>query len=175
MKSNNIIRYNQRRDLSMDNMDNILKKILTEMTLGEICKAMETSANVKNYTACRIIVNAISECDVGLIKTIIQRIDGGIPKAEDMENYSNLIGKALEEVMEEEPDERFIFRLNTDTGIKCMAKAIVMAALQKTNNNVAKRKDRQMAADILLSRTGGLKNEPQIIRQDIIIEKAEWE
>lgn len=169
-----IISMSPSQALSVDTMDEILTNSLLSKTIGEICYCMEHAADIKTYVACRTIINAVSDLDIGLINIIIRRVDGGIPKADEIEDYANYFGQALEDVLEMPPSERFIMDLDKDYGIVALAKAVVMAAIQPAGHNISKRKDRQLAADMLFSRTGGLKNEPQKIQTNIEIRDADW-
>lgn len=172
---NEIISLAPKQQAMLDGMDDLLTDLLLNKTLGEIVQTMETSSNVRTYSAARIIINAISELDVSLIGTIIKRVDGGIPKADDRHTYANLIGDALDDVLDMPKDEQKFLDFKKDYGIIALAKAIVMCAIQRNvGSNVAKKRDRQIAADILLSRTGGLKNEPRKATTEITIKDADW-
>lgn len=171
---NAIIRMSNRRALQSEDMDKLITKCLLDKTMGEICQDMEKSQDVRTYTAARIIVEAIEDLDIGLIGTIIKRVDGGIPKAEERESYANLVGNAIDDVLDMPKDEQEFLDFEKDSGIICLAKAIVLCAIQRVGNNVSRKRDRQIAADILLSRTGGLKTEPRKLTAEVVIEDADW-
>lgn len=160
-KGNHIIKVqkNQTKGLAKG-LDNILTSYLMDKTLGEICYTHEHTSNTRTWTACHLIIEAICEQDVGLMKLIIQRIDGGIPQANERDKFANIIGNAIDQVLDQPLCERTQLDFSNDSGIIAMAKAICLAATTTVGNNVAKRKDRQMAAEILLNRTGGMKSEP---------------
>lgn len=147
-------------------MDELLTTLLLDKTMGEICLMWSQSSNIKTFTACDLIVTAISELDIGMINQIIKRVDGAIPTVEDRDQYANIIGSALDEVLAMPRDNRegakneHMLVSPDDSGIIALAKAILYISLDKPGKNISRKKDRQQATDILLSRTGGSRTTP---------------
>lgn len=159
-----IVRNNKgEKKLSLDEM---LTKLLIDKTMGEICKMWSTSNNIAVYTACDLIISAVSELDIGMINSLIKRVDGAIPTVEDRDKYANIVGNALDKVLAMPRDPRPGAKNNhmlidpNDSGIIALAKAILYISLDKPGKNLSKKKDRQQATDILLSRTGGNRTTP---------------
>lgn len=169
-----LVAMNPKQAAMTEGMDDLLTSCLLEKTVGEICHTMEHSSNVRTFTACKIIIQAIQDLDIGLIGTIIKRVDGGVPRAEDRMSYANLIGDAIDDVLDMPKDEQQFIDFTNDSGIIGLAKAIVLCAIQPVGKNVSQKRERQVAADILLSRTGGLKNEPRKLTTNVKILDADW-
>lgn len=157
-KNTEIVKKKKVKDL-VSSMDVMLTSFLLDSSLGEVCRRRENASNIRSFLACDLIISAIQDMDINLINQIIKRIDGAIPKADERDSYANLMGNAIDDVLDQPPDDRANLNLE-DPAIIAMAKAIVMCALDKPGRNVSRRKDRQLAAEILLSRTGGSKSEP---------------
>jgi len=144
--------------------DEYLTNILVNKTMEDVVRSFSTSLNVKAYTCYKLVMDAIIERDIGLINQIIKRVDGTIPTVTERKNFANIFGNSLEEVMQQQADNRFNIDPK-DKAITAMSKAIIYVALTSGGNNVSKKKDRVMAVDILLSRTGGMRSEP--VRQQL--------
>lgn len=141
-------------------LDDMLTAYLLRKTVADICMERETTKNARTFVTCDLLLNAIGERDVGLINLIVKRVDGGVPKSDERKSFANLVGDAIDDVLDGPADERNNIDLQNDSGIIALAKAIVLASIEPVGKNVSKRKDRQMAAEILLNRTGGMKTEP---------------
>ena len=170
----------QRKKPEYPTLDNYLTDLLVNKTMGEICLMWSQSTNVRVFTACSYIVDAISELDIGQINQIIKRIDGATPSVADRDMYANIVGNALDEVLSlhrnvgEDAENDHLLVQPTDQGIIALAKAILYISLDKPGKNVSKRKDRQMATDILLSRTGGNRTQPVANVEETRYVEAPW-
>lgn len=140
-------------------MDEYLTDLLLNNTVGDICQMWSRSSNVKAYACCNMIINALMEPDIGLINQIIKRVDGTVPNVDVRDQYANIVGTALDEVLKMPLDDK-VKIYDEDTAIIGIAKAIIYIANDQPGKNVSRKKDRTMAADILLSRTGGMRSEP---------------
>lgn len=141
--------------------------------MGDIVKSRDIAYNAKQYTVACMVFNAVFELDVDLIRTIALRIDGTIPEEDKRDGYANLIGDALEDVLSyENPASMQVF--DYDTPIIAMAKALVYIGTQPCGSNYAKRKERNLAAQMILERCGGRKVGPTRVDHQIEYVEPEW-
>lgn len=154
-------------------IDDALTRILISRTVAEICLTWSQSCNLKGFVIADMIMSAIFEPDINLINQIIKRVDGTVPNVERKDEYDNLIGKALDEVLKIEKKEQLTIH-PMDLGMIALAKAIIYIATDKPGKNAMRKKDRTKAAEILLSRTGGARTEP--VKQKLLTEykRPEW-
>jgi len=141
--------------------------------MGEVAYSREVSENARSYTVTSMIYNAVVEVDVELIKTIILRVDGTVPSEKNRESYANLFGDALDDVLSYDRADQMMVTSN-DTPIIAMAKALIYAATQPVGSNYQKRKERNLAASIILERVGGRKIEPKMLAIDTVYVEPDW-
>lgn len=140
-------------------VDSYLTKVCLLDTMGDVVYNREHAAGVKAYTVNSMVFNAVFETDVELIRTIALRIDGTVPEEEKREGYANILGNALEDVLSY--DRKDLLSVTPDDpAVIAMAKVVVYKATQPVGSNPAARRDRNMAAQMLLERTGGRKVAP---------------
>lgn len=154
-------------------LDDYLTDVCLLRTMGDVVKSRESAQNAKAYTLAQIIYNAVFEMDVDLIRTIILRIDGTIPVEDTREGYANIMGDALEDVLSYSKAEQMEIR-EYDTPLIAMAKALVYIGTQPCGNNYAKRKERNLAAQMILERCGGRKVQPTRLDAQIEYVEPEW-
>ena len=154
-------------------LDDYLTDACMLKTMGEIVKARESSQNAKAYTLAQIIYNAVFEMDVDLIRTIALRIDGTIPEEHRRDGYANIMGDAIEDVLAYSKEEAMEIH-EYDTPLIAMAKALVYVGTQPCGTNYAKRKERNLAAQMILERCGGRKVEPTRVEAQIEYVEPEW-
>jgi hypothetical protein len=141
--------------------------------MGDVVRSREIAMNAKQYTVATMIFNAIFECDIDLIRTIALRIDGTVPEEDKRDGYANLIGDALEDVLSyEHANQMEVSHL--DTPLIAMAKAIVYTGTQPAGSNYAKRKERNLAAQMIFERCGGRKVQPTRNDRQIEYVEPEW-
>lgn len=140
-------------------IDNYLSMVCLDRTMGDVVKAREENLNVKAYTVASMIHNAVFEMDVDLIKTIALRIDGTVPEENKRGGYANILGDAIEDVLSYSSKEQMMI-VPGDRPVIAMAKVLVHVATQPAGTNYAKRKERNLAAQMVLERTGGRKVAP---------------
>jgi hypothetical protein len=141
--------------------------------MGRIVKSREIAQNAKQYTVASMIFNAVFEMDIDLIRTIALRIDGTIPAEDKREGYANILGDAIDDVLSL-PLSSQLQITPLDRPIEAMAKALVFVATQPCGGNYAKRKERNLAAQMILERTGGRKVEPTRLAIETVYEDPEW-
>ena len=140
-------------------LDNYLTEVCLDRTMGDVVRSREKAANAKEYTVACMVFNAVFELDVDLIRTIATRIDGTIPVEGKREDFANIIGDALEDVLGYDKKEQAVITPE-DSPVIAMAKALVHIGTQPCGKNFAKRKERNLAAQMILERTGGRKVNP---------------
>lgn len=140
-------------------VDNYLSDVVISRTMKDVVKSRECANNAKAYTINGMVFNAIFELDVELIKTIVTRVDGTVPEEEKREGCANLLGDAIEDVLSYD-DKEMLKVVPSDPPIIAMAKVLVYVSTQPAGNNMARRRERNLAAQIILERTGGRKVKP---------------
>jgi len=154
-------------------LDGYMADVCLFRTMGDVVKAREIATNVKQITVNSMIFNAVFEQDVDLIRTIALRIDGTVPEEDKREGYANIFGDALEDVLNRSVDDQMNIVPN-DPPIIAMAKALVYIGTQPCGSNYAKRKERNLAAQMILERCGGRKVQPTRIEATIEYIEPEW-
>lgn len=145
-------------------MDAYLTTCCLEKTIGQVNASGMAAQNARTRFGCQLIMQGIFSSDafspdINIIKQIIKRIDGTVPDAQSRDGYANLIGDALEDVMDMTEVEQTAVHPD-DLTIIALAKAILYVSMQDCGKNYQKKKDRQTAIEIILERTGGRKSEP---------------
>ena len=140
-------------------MDSYLTDVCTNKTLGEVVYNRENAPNTRAYVVNSLIFNAVFDQDVDLIKTIITRIDGLVPEENKREGYANILGDALDTVLQYDTPDQSVLTHN-DTAIIAIAKVLVVKASNPVGTNYMARKERNLAAQMILERTGGRKIGP---------------
>lgn len=154
-------------------LDNYLTNVCLGKTMGDVVRSRDVAANAKQYTVASLIYNAVFEMDIDLIRTIALRIDGTVPDEDKRGGFANLIGDALEDVLSyEQASQLQVTPL--DPPIIAMSKALVYVGTQPCGSNYAKRKERNLAAQMILERTGGRKVQPTRVEIDTQYIEPEW-
>lgn len=163
--------------VSIRDYDTSLDGFMTDMclyrTMGDVVRGRESAANAKTYTVSQMIFNAVFEMDVDLIRTIALRIDGTVPEEDKRDGFANLIGDAVEDVLSYTRADQMQV-VPDDKPIIAMAKALVFIATQPCGSNYAKRKERNLAAQMILERCGGRKVQPTKLDHQIEYVEPEW-
>ena len=140
-------------------IDHYLTSVALDRTMGDVCRLREHATNARAYTINSMIFNAVFELDVELIKTLSLRIDGTVPEEGKRMGYANILGDAIEDVLAYDKSVQLRV-LPEDKPIIAMAKVLVCVATQPAGSNMARRKERNLAASMILERTGGRKVQP---------------
>lgn len=154
-------------------LDNYMADVCLFRTMGDVVKSREIATNAKQYTVNSMIYNAVFELDVDLIRTIALRIDGTVPEEDKREGYANIIGDALEDVLSYSRADQMKV-VPSDPPVVAMAKALVYIGTQPCGSNYAKRKERNLAAQMILERCGGRKVQPTRADRTIEYVEPEW-
>lgn len=155
--------------------DEKLREIILGMTIGElntVCESYYGKTMTSKYWISTVVRDAIAQLDIAAIKTIIQRLDGGVPDKKNRDNYANYIGMFLEEVMSYPIEEVRVLRFDDNVYI-ALAKAILHISLQKPIDNNARR-DKNLATEIIFERCGGRVSEPVKELMDVRYVEPDW-
>lgn len=140
-------------------IDHYLTMVSLDRTMGDVCKSREHATTAREYSINSMIFNAVFEADVELIKTLSLRIDGTVPEEGKRSGYANILGDAIEDVLDYDSATQLRI-LPTDKPIIAMAKILVFVASEAAGNNMTRRRERNLAASMILERTGGRKVQP---------------
>ena len=154
-------------------LDNYLTNVCLGKTMGDVVRSRDIAQNAKQYTVASLIFNAVFEMDVDLIKTIALRIDGTVPEEDKRDGYANILGDAIEDVLSYEQANQLRVTPD-DPPVIAMAKALVFVGTQPCGSNYAKRKERNLAAQMILERTGGRKVQPTRNQIETRYVEPEW-
>lgn len=153
--------------------DELLTDYVLTKTMGDMVKTGEAAVRARDYTLAKMICNAVFEVDIELIQTIVSRVDGTIPAEGKINSYATAFGDALEDVLEYSKSEQMEVTPD-DPPIIAMAKAVVYCATKRVGSNLARKKERNLAAKILFERTGGRKIQPTPLQIETKYVEPEW-
>ena len=159
MNGKQIIKKSQSNWSEPGLLDRYVSEVCLSKTVGETLRMRETSNNARSCWVATLVSDAIFNMDIGAISQIVQRLDGTIPTTEDRESYANIMGNAIDDVLDyTKADQLTIFP--DDPCIIALAKTVVAISTQDCGNNFSKKKEKQQAIEMILQRTGGRKSEP---------------
>lgn len=140
-------------------------------------------ANAATYLVARLFTDAVFNQDIRSIMTIINRIDGGLPKDVDKENYQTEFGDCINELLTMKEVERLKV-MPDDSVMMAMCKSLYDLAVQDIywdGNKGRMRKpttedknSRDTAMRIILERAGGRKTVTPVVEQKEELETADW-
>lgn len=142
------------------------------------------SQNAATFLVCRMFADAILNGDIRMIQLIINRIDGGLPRDDQMSTYKTMFSDCFNEIMHME-NESEIFKLYpTDTVMMALCKSLYKLATQNIywdeerqkprKPSVEKKQERDAAMRMVLERTGGRKTIPLAKKEKETVETANW-
>ena len=139
--------------------------------------------NAAHFLVARLFTDAVFSQDIRAIQLIINRIDGGLPKDTELNNYQTMFGDCLSNVM----------ALTDGTQLKIMPEDTVMMALCKSLYSTAtediywdydkqckrkptdsQKKERDAALRMVLERSGGRKTLNAAVVEKETVEIAPW-
>ena len=145
--------------LEYPSVDEYMSRVVLERTMGDVVKMRECANDARSFTVNSMIFNAVFEMDVDLIKTITTRVDGTVPNEGERGGYANLLGDAIEDVLSYTSKD-MITITPEDPPIIAMAKVLVYVSTKQAGTNYMARKERNLASQMILERTGGRKVSP---------------
>ena len=139
--------------------------------------------NAATYLVCRLFTDAIFSNDIRAIQLIINRVDGGLPKDVEADDYQTQFSDCLKQVLKMEPGEQFR-PTPDDTVMMGLCKSLYALAVQDIywdenrgkmrRPSVDKRQERDAALRMVLERTGGRKTLVVASQAKEDIEQADW-
>lgn len=142
-----------------------------------------SAGNASLYLVCRLFTDAIFSQDIRAIQLIINRIDGGLPKDIEIDDYQTLFSDCLNELMTYPVDERLQL-VPEDTVMMALCKSLYYLSVQdiywdESNQRLRrpstdKKNERDAAMRMILERTGGRKTLVAANTQKEDLEVADW-
>jgi len=146
--------------------------------------------NAKTNLASRMYTDAVFNGCVRTIGTIINRIDAGLPKDTEIDEYQTLFGDCMNEVLSMTSGDQLTVK-PSDSVMLALCKALYDIAVQdiytdyredENGNITAKRKNaspeakqaRDAARRMVLERAGGRKTLASIPKELASVEIADW-
>ena len=140
-------------------------------------------SNAAKFLVGRLFTDAVFNQDIRAIQLIINRIDGGLPKDVDMDNYQTYFGDCLNEVMST-TDGTQLKVMPDDTVMMALCKSLYATSVEdiywdeknqrKRRPTDAQKRDRDTALRMVLERAGGRKTTPEIAKEKETTDIADW-
>lgn len=143
----------------------------------------EGSENAATYLVCRLFTDAIFSNDIRAIQLIINRVDGGLPKDVEIDDYSTQFSDCLNKVMRMTSGSQL--RLSPDdTVMMGLCKSLYALSTQDIywdeqrgrmrRPSTDKKQERDAALRMVLERTGGRKTLVVESRERQDLQDADW-
>jgi hypothetical protein len=133
--------------------------------------AFSDSPTAKSYLASQMYTDAVFNQDIRVIATIINRVDGGLPKHDEVDEYQTLFGDCMNEVLSMTSGEQLKV-LTTDTVMMALCKSLFDIATtdiyheiksdkngnkwsRRINPSTERKQARDSALRLVLERAGG--------------------
>lgn len=110
---------------------------------------------------------------MGLIETIAKRIDGTVPTTSNRDSFANLMGDAIEDVMDMGTEEQRIVRPE-DPVIIALAKTVFHIATAQSHGNPMAKREKQKAVEMVYERTNGRRVEPVRPQIETLYTEPAW-
>lgn len=141
------------------------------------------SKNAAQLLVARMFTDAIFSQDIRAIQLIINRIDGGLPKDTEVDDYQTLFGDCLSQVMHMDNGNQLKWSPD-DSVMMAMCKSLYDMAVEdiywdyekkrRKRPTEAQKKERDAALRMVLERTGGRKTLSANVQEAEEIEIAPW-
>jgi len=142
------------------------------------------SPNAAMFLVCRLLTDAVFSNDIRAIQLIINRIDGGLPKDVEVDDYQTQFSDCLERVMAMTREEQLSLH-PSDTVMMGICKSLYSLAVQdiywdERRERVRRRpptdlkQERDAALRIILERLGGRKTLVAVNQTKEEIGDADW-
>lgn len=141
------------------------------------------TANAATYLVCRMFTDAIFSQDIRTIQLIINRVDGGLPKDVEVDDYQTQFSDCLNQIMAMPTGEQLKLKPE-DTVMMALCKALYALSVQDIywddargkmrRPSIDKKQERDAALRMVLERTGGRKT--LVVAHDVKedVETADW-
>lgn len=163
----------QRLEPSAGDIDAYTATVCLTRTMGDIVRARDTATNARQYFVANLVFSAVFEKDMGLIDIIATRIDGTVPTSSERDSFANLIGDAIDDVLDMDRAEQTMV-MPDDPVIIALAKVVYHIAVEPANSDFNKRKERQKAVEMVYARTAGRRNQPVKLPIEEKFTKPKW-
>lgn len=144
------------------------------------------TANAKEFLVSQMYTDAVFNSDIRMIQTIINRVDGGLPKDTEVEEYQTLFGDCMREVLDL-TDSIQLKVLPDDTVMMALCKSLYDIATtdiyheykngqaRKINPSTERKQARDSASRLILERAGGRKTAtPSAPKTFDKVDVADW-
>ena len=139
--------------------------------------------NAAEFLVARLFTDAVFSQDIRSIQLIINRIDGGLPKDTEVDDYQTDFGDCLTEIMEMDQGDQLKV-VPDDTVMMAMCKSLYSMAVEDIfwdyqkkrprRPTDAQKKERDAAMRMVLERIGGRKTLTEVGKSKQEIELASW-
>lgn len=143
--------------------------------------------NAAMHLVARLFTDAVFNQDVRSISTIIQRVDGGLPKDTEADEYRTEFSECVRELMEFDESERLKV-VPEDTVMMALCKSLYDIAVEDIYWKVdeetgahkpcrpsdTKKQLRDNAMRIILERAGGRKTTVRKVEEKESVELSDW-
>ena len=139
--------------------------------------------NAAQHLVAQMFTDAVFNQDIRTIATIINRIDGGLPKDTEVDDYQTLFGDAMTQVLESDKASQLKVTPD-DTVMLALCKSLYDLASQdiywdpvenrRCKPSTDRKKDRDAALRMVLERAGGRKTTTQVQDRETSYELAGW-
>lgn len=144
---------------------------------------MTAGKNAADFLVSRLFTDAVFSQDIRAIQLIINRVDGGLPKDTEVDDYRTMFGDCLNEIMSMTREQQLMVEPD-DTVMMALCKSLYMLAtqdiywdpekLRKKRPSDTQKKERDAALRMVLERTGGRKTIAALPAETEDIEIAGW-
>ena len=144
---------------------------------------MVKPGNAAEFLVARLFTDAVFSQDIRSIQLIINRIDGGLPKDTEVDDYQTLFGDCLNEILQMDRADQFKVKPD-DSVMMALCKSLYSLAVQdifwdaekkrRRRPTDAQKKERDAAMRMVLERTGGRKTLSAEAIEVEDIETASW-
>lgn len=127
---------------------------------------MASGQNAADFLVSRLFTDAVFSQDIRAIQLIINRVDGGLPKDTEVDDYKTMFGDCLNEIMGMTREQQLMVEPD-DTVMMALCKSLYMLAtqdiywdhdkLKRRRPSDSQKKERDAALRMVLERTGGRK------------------
>lgn len=168
-----------------------MKEVVYQNEFGAPRMGLPNSlTNAKQHLTAQMFTDAVFNQDIRVIQTIINRIDGGVPKDTELEQYQTLFGECMLEVLEMTGSNQLKV-MPTDSVMLALCKSLYDLATQDIYHTITKDKDgkyvakkknptteqktaRDLAMKMVLERAGGRKTQTEMRKERQQVSTADW-
>lgn len=154
-------------------IDRYTADVCLTRTMGDIVRARDTATNARQYFVSNLIFSAVFEKDMSLVDIIATRIDGTVPTNKERDSFANLMGDAIDDVLDMDRSEQTLIQ-PSDPVIIALAKVVYHIAVEPTKKDYNKKRERQKAVEMVYARTAGRRNEPVKLAIEEKFVDPEW-